>query len=250
MSLQRVRAVGITAPGNPEVPSVVERLVREPGPVEVRLARGSHNLGVAKKARTLAKINHVSGRDHRLRYEAVFLDVDGTLLWVHPDIEGYVQDLSPYTTNGSLTVEKATGPVYENMRRHIKESSKHRTADDLADFKRRNLERTARELGIVAPSEVLMEVAKRRTSYVPYPESEDVLRRLREMGIKVYVVSNCNVLLVEVLEDLGWMGYFDGVIASGEVGVEKPDPRIFEEALRVSGVGRVRSTWATIPSRT
>ena len=83
-----------------------------------------------------------------------------------------------------------------------------------------------------------MEVAKRRTSYVPYPESEDVLRRLREMGIKVYVVSNWDVLLVEVLEDLGWMGYFDGVIASGEVGVEKPDPRIFEEALRVSGVGR------------
>jgi FMN phosphatase YigB (HAD superfamily) len=34
------------------------------------------------------------------------------------------------------------------------------------------------------------------------------------------------------------MGYFDGVIASGVVGVEKPDPRIFEEALRVSGVGR------------
>jgi FMN phosphatase YigB (HAD superfamily) len=28
------------------------------------------------------------------------------------------------------------------------------------------------------------------------------------------------------------MGYFDGVIASGVVGVEKPDPRIFEEALR------------------
>lgn len=89
MSVQRVRAVGITAPGGPEVPSVVERLVREPGPSEVRLARGSHNLGVAKKARTLAKINYGSGRDHRLRYEAVFLDVDGTLLWVHPDIEGY-----------------------------------------------------------------------------------------------------------------------------------------------------------------
>jgi hypothetical protein len=118
VSLQRVRAVAITAPGNPEVLSVVERLVRDPGPGEVRLARGSHNLGVAKKARTLTKINYGSGHDHRLRYEAVFLDVDSTLLWVHPDIEGYVQDLSPYTTNGSLTVEKATGPVYENMRRH------------------------------------------------------------------------------------------------------------------------------------
>jgi putative hydrolase of the HAD superfamily len=173
-----------------------------------------------------------------LHYDAVFLDVDGTLLWVRLDIEGYVEDLSPYTTNGSLTVERATGSVWEGMRRHIKENIKHRTEDDLADFKRRNAELTARELGIVAPSEVLMEVVERRISYVPYPESEAVLRRLREMGFKLYVVSNWDVLLVEVLKDLGWMRYFDGVVASGVVGVEKPEPRIFEEALRVSGVGR------------
>ena len=86
-----------------------------------------------------------------------------------------------------------------------------------------------------------MAAAERRTSYVPYPESEAVLRRLREMGINPYVVSNWDVLLVEVLKDLGWMRYFDGVIASGVVGVEKPDPRIFEEALRVSGVERERA---------
>lgn len=177
----------------------------------------------------------------RLRYNAVFLDVDGTLLWVRPDIEGYVEDLSPYATEGSLTIERATGPVWEGMRRHIKENVKHRSEYDLAVFKRRNAELTARELGIVAPSEVLMEVAERRISYVPYPESEDVLRRLREMGLKAYVVSNWDVLLVEVFKDLGWMRYFDGVIASGAVGVEKPDPRIFEEALRVSGVGRERA---------
>jgi putative hydrolase of the HAD superfamily len=191
--------------------------------------------------RRVAKINYGSGRDHGLHYDAVFLDVDHTLLWVHLDIEGHVEDLSPYTTNGLLTVERATGPVWEGMRRHIKENIKHRTEDDLADFKRRNVERTARELGIVAPSEILIEVAERRTSLVPYPESEAVLRRLREMGLKPYVVSNWDVLLDEVLKDLGWMRYFDGVIASGVVGVEKPDPRIFEEALRVSGVGRERA---------
>ena len=140
-----------------------------------------------------------------------------------------------------MTVKSAKGPVWEGMRRHIKENIKHCTEDDLADFKRRNVERTGRELGIVAPSEVLMEVAERRTSLVPYPESEVVLRRLREMGLKPYVVSNWDVLLVEVLKDLGWMRYFDGVIGSGVVGVEKPDPRIFEEALRVGGVGRARA---------
>jgi putative hydrolase of the HAD superfamily len=145
-----------------------------------------------------------------LRYDAVFLDMDGTLLWIRLEIEGYVENLSPHTTNGCLTVERATGPVGEGMRRHIKENVKHSTEDDLADFKRRDAELTARELGIVAPSEVLMEVANHRTSYVPYPESEAVLRRLREMGLKTYVVSNWDVRLVEVLEDFGWMWYFDG----------------------------------------
>ena len=176
-----------------------------------------------------------------MRYDAVFLDVDGTLLWVHFDVEGYVEDLSPYTTNGSLTVERATGPLRESMRRHIKENIKHRTEEDLAGFRRRNAEVTARELGIEAPAELLQRVGESRISFNPYPESEAVLRRLKEMGLKLYVVSNWDLQLVDVLEDLDWLRYFDGVAASAVVGVEKPDPGIFEEALRLSGVRRDRT---------
>jgi len=117
----------------------------------LRQLEGDHNLRVAKKVRTVAKINHRSGRAHRLRYDAVFLDMDSTLLWVHLDIEGWLEDLSPYTTNASLTAERATEPAWEIFNRHIREYLKYRTKDDLADFKRRNCERSARELGIVAP---------------------------------------------------------------------------------------------------
>ena len=127
------------------------------------------------------------------------------------------------------------------MRRHIKENIKHRTEEDLAGFRRRNAELTARELGIEAPAELLQGVGKSRISFTPYPESEAVLRRLREMGLKLYVVSNWDLQLVDVLEDLDWLRYFDGVIASAVVGVEKPDPGIFEEALRLSGVRRDRT---------
>jgi HAD superfamily hydrolase (TIGR01509 family) len=176
-----------------------------------------------------------------VRYDAVFLDADGTLLWVYFDVEGYVDDLSPYTTNGSLSVERATGPLRESMRRHIKENIKHRTEEDLAGFRRHNAELTARELGIEAPAELLQRVGESRISFTPYPESETVLRRLREMGLKLYVVSNWDLRLVDVLEDLDWLRYFDGVIASAVVGVEKPDTGIFEEALRLSGVRRDRT---------
>ena len=174
------------------------------------------------------------------RYDAVFLDVDGTLLWIDFDVAGYVDDLAPYAANGPLTVEKARGPVWASLRRHIKKNIEHRTPEDLAVFKRRNAETTARELGIKAPAEVLTGVAERRISFNPYPESEDVLRRLREMDVGLYVVSNWDVQLVEVLEQLGWMRYFDGAVVSAVSGVEKPDPRLFEEALEVSGVRRDR----------
>ena len=35
-------------------------------------------------------------------YDTVFLDVDGTLLWVDMDVEGYVRDLAPYSTERSF----------------------------------------------------------------------------------------------------------------------------------------------------
>jgi FMN phosphatase YigB (HAD superfamily) len=56
----------------------------------------------------------------------------------------------------------------------------------------------------------------------------------------MYVVSNWDLGLFEVLEDLDWIRYFDGVVVSAVSGVEKPDPRLFEEALEASGVGRDR----------
>lgn len=169
-------------------------------------------------------------------YDAVFLDVDGTLLWVDLDVAGYVEDLAPYSRNGGLTVEKATRPVWESMRRHIKENVKHRTEKELAAFRLRNAETTARMLGIVAPREVLLDVAECRISFNPYPESESVLRALSRTGTKLYVVSNWDIQLVKVLDDLGWARFFEGVVVSAVLGVEKPAPGIFNEALRMAGV--------------
>ena len=175
-----------------------------------------------------------------MRYDAIFLDIDGTLLWVDLDIEGYIEDLAPYSGNGGLTTEKAAGPVWGSLRRHIEGNIEHSTEEELAAFKRHNAQITAAELGIVAPAEVLTEVAERRISFNPYPESEVVLRLLREMGTKIFAVSNWDIELVRVLDDLGWTGYFDGIFASAEVGTEKPEGEIFEEALRASSIPRSR----------
>jgi putative hydrolase of the HAD superfamily len=173
-----------------------------------------------------------------VRYDTVFLDVDGTLLWVDLDVEGYVEDLAPYSGTGGLSPESVAGPVWGSLRRHIEGNIGYRTEEDLEGFKRRNARRTAAEIGVEAPVEVLTEVARRRICFNPYPESEDVLRRLKGMGVKLYAVSNWDIELVKVLDDLGWSGYFDDVIASAAVGIEKPEGEIFEEALRTANVLR------------
>ena len=171
-----------------------------------------------------------------MRYDVVFLDVDRTLLWVDVDVEGYVEDLAPYSTNGTLTVEEAREPLLESLHTHISQNINYPTEEELAEFRRENARKTAETLGLDAPTDVLAEVLERRLIFRPYPESEEVMEEIVEMGLPLYVVSNWDVALEGVLEDLGWTRFMSGVVASAKVGSEKPDDAIFEEALRVAGL--------------
>lgn len=175
-----------------------------------------------------------------MSYGTVFLDIDGTLLWVDLDVKGYVADLAPYSRDGELTVEQAKAPLWKSVRRHIDENINYPSAGELARFKRENASTAARELEVDAPADLLNEIMDRRISFNPYPESEAVLDRLREGGKKVYAVSNWDVTLADTIRELGWSGYFDAIIASGECGIEKPESGIFEQALEVSGESRER----------
>jgi putative hydrolase of the HAD superfamily len=175
-----------------------------------------------------------------MRYDAVFLDVDRTLLWVNVDVEGYVEDMAPYATNGSLTVEEARGPLLESLQKHISQNIHYPTEEALAEFRRENARRTAEGLGLDAPTEFLGKVLEKRILFNPYPESEAVMEKLVETGLPLYVVSNWDVALEGVLDDLGWIRYFDGIVASAKVGSEKPDRTIFEEALRRAGLAERR----------
>jgi len=176
-----------------------------------------------------------------VRYDAVFLDVDGTLLYVDLDVGGHVEDLASFATNGSLSVEAARGPVWEGVHEHIRENINYPSAEELARFRRENARRTARALALDAPDEVLVAVSRRRISFNPYPEPERVLEELARMGVPLYAVSTWDVELEAVLDDLGWRRFFDDLVVSARVGVEKPDGELFERTLEVAGVGRHRA---------
>jgi putative hydrolase of the HAD superfamily len=67
-------------------------------------------------------------------------------------------------------------------------------------------------------------------------QSAKSLQRLRTAGLRLGVVSNSDGRVEQALEAAGLRQYFDVVIDSTLLGVEKPDPRIFHAALQALGV--------------
>src|SRR5437660_10366955 len=66
--------------------------------------------------------------------------------------------------------------------------------------------------------------------FVP-PFVRPALQELRQSGMRLVVVSNANGTVARAFERLGLSTLVDMIVDSGEVGVEKPDPRLFDAAL-------------------
>ena len=85
--------------------------------------------------------------------------------------------------------------------------------------------------------EAVKEINRRRRlwSRVP-PKVPRLLARLRAAGFRLAVVSNSDGRVRQFLEDADLARHFEVIVDSFEVGVEKPDPRIFDYALKPLGV--------------
>jgi len=68
-----------------------------------------------------------------------------------------------------------------------------------------------------------------------YDDSLEVVRTLRERGVPTALVSNCSHNTRPIVDRLGLEREFDAVVLSFEVGVMKPDPGIYREALAQVG---------------
>jgi HAD superfamily hydrolase (TIGR01509 family) len=72
-------------------------------------------------------------------------------------------------------------------------------------------------------------------SSVPEP-TRSALARLKAAGLLLGVVSNSEGRVEQALEAAGLREFFDVVVDSGVIGIEKPDPQIFRVALHALGV--------------
>lgn len=76
----------------------------------------------------------------------------------------------------------------------------------------------------------------RGESWEVYPEVPEVLAALQGHGLKLAIIANWDARLPKLLDELGLGTLFTAVVSSSEVGVEKPDRRIFAAALARLGV--------------
>jgi FMN phosphatase YigB (HAD superfamily) len=73
------------------------------------------------------------------------------------------------------------------------------------------------------------------THYLPQvelaPGGHDALSRLKKAGYVLGLISNRSEPLAEAVNELGLDGFFDVMLAAGEIGYWKPNPIIFTHAL-------------------
>jgi len=60
----------------------------------------------------------------------------------------------------------------------------------------------------------------------------DTLANIKERGFKIGLISDCSPDVPEVWDSLKYSKYFDSVIFSCEVGMKKPDPKIYQKSVQ------------------
>jgi putative hydrolase of the HAD superfamily len=76
--------------------------------------------------------------------------------------------------------------------------------------------------------------------WVLFPETRETLAELKSRNLKLGVISNFDSRVYEVLRHLDILTFFDTVTISSETGYAKPDPEIFEAAIRALGFAASR----------
>ena len=182
------------------------------------------------------------------KYSTVLFDLDGTLRHSEPSPrEMFYQ----FAAELGFEIDPERRIEIERWVSLYWADSKELTADletfgpwrDNHDFWVNHARRQFLELGadeVLAEELALAVTVKMRDSY----ESEDcvpddvipTLVNLRQAGYRLGLVSNRSEPLDEIVESLGLMDRFDLILAAGEVGWYKPDPRLLQFAADRLGV--------------
>ena len=174
---------------------------------------------------------------------AVLFDLDGTLLDGSSTTGAaratceYVAALVPGATTEELA--RANAEVWSGYWPGVERAWALGTLDDAA-LAREAWRRTLARCGLHDDHLAQMAAARHATmverSVAPFADVLPTLSRLRAAGLLLGLVTNgAGVTQRSALRQMGIEDLFAAVIVSAEVGVVKPDPKIFEIALSLLG---------------
>jgi len=170
--------------------------------------------------------------------DTVFFDLDGTLVFYEPDISDVIREFCMDLGQ----------PLSAAADRHGRRTRHEYFIDPLIrdqlaglsdkEFWHHFNRHLLKALGIKGDLDRLAAELTRRyqaldTSHFCPESSHQTLAQLGARGYRLGLITNRNSAerLITLLDELNLRSYFDLVLASGEVGAQKPDPGIFAAAL-------------------
>ena len=169
----------------------------------------------------------------------ILFDVYGTLATWYPDRfvlhQRAASKFGIEVTERGIDAGYAVAEAYmtrQNATAPIRLMSQDERDQFFARFEQMVLEGCGIEVDLELADKIWQEVAKQEYELVLYDDVLDNLDSLRNQGYIVGIVSNVPSGGEELADQLGLSDSIDFAVTSSEVGCEKPDPRIFAEALR------------------
>jgi HAD superfamily hydrolase (TIGR01549 family) len=185
--------------------------------------------------------------------ETIIFDLDGTLRHSIPSAD----DTQFLIANRIGAVDNSDLQILGARWAHYYWAQSAELAQDIDQFGDRSVEFWI-QYGIrylqalTVPQQFAVELAPKMVAqmdaeYSPenhvYPCVHDTLKRLKEDGWKLGLVSNRSKPCQTECEELGLLHYFDFAYVAAEVNAWKPNPRIFDRALEYTGSSPERTVY-------
>ena len=151
--------------------------------------------------------------------QAVVFDLYGTLIYLANETKPYA---ILFANLGLQTPEE------------VRQARRIALTEDFEDVAR--LVRRIKSNAQVDFASYQQEVEKERASASLYPETRAVLDKLKEQEIRLGLISNLASPYKSPFFNLGLNEYFDEVLFSCDVGLIKPDSRIYQKMIERLGI--------------
>jgi REG-2-like HAD superfamily hydrolase len=169
-----------------------------------------------------------------VRHAAVFFDVGNTLLYPHPSVSHVCEEIlrSAGHDRDLAAIESLMPLVDEYYEDRFRADDTFWTSEEATSGVWVGMySLLCRRLGIEDEAEQLAravyEEFGKPERWAAFDDVGPALRRMRDDGVKVGIVSNWDGRLGHLLDGLGLGHLIDVVVSSASVGLHKPDPRIF-----------------------